>query len=70
VGGFQGVVMQLLGCCYAVVGGFQGVVKHLLRCFEQCVTMRLLGCCGWFPGCCYAVARVLWVVPRVLLSIC
>ncbi len=24
--------------------------------------MQLLECCGWLPGGCYAVARVLWVV--------
>ncbi len=29
--------------------------------------MRLLGYSGWLLGCCYAVARVFWVVARVLL---
>jgi len=33
----------------------------------QGVAMQLLGFYGWLPGCCYAVARVLWVVARVLL---
>ncbi len=32
--------------------------------------MRLLGYPGWLLRCCYAVARVLGVVARVLLSGC
>ncbi len=29
--------------------------------------MQLLECCGWLPGGCYKVARMLWVVARGLL---
>ncbi len=34
------------------------------------VARRLLGYSGWLLGCCYAVARVFWVVARVLLGGC
>ncbi len=29
--------------------------------------MPLIRCSGWFPGCFYAVAKVFWMVSRVLL---
>ncbi len=32
--------------------------------------MQLLGYPGWLLRCCYAVARVPWVVTKVLLSGC
>ncbi len=34
------------------------------------VARRLLGYSGWLLGCCYAVARVFWVVARALLGGC
>ncbi len=34
------------------------------------VARWLLGYSGWLLGCCYAVARVFWVVARVLLGGC
>jgi len=32
--------------------------------------MLLLGCSGWLLGCCYALARVFWVVPGAFLCGC
>ncbi len=32
------------------------------------VARRLLGYIGWLLGCCYAVARVFWMVARWLLG--
>ncbi len=50
------------------MGGYRGIGW-------LCVAMQLLGCCGWFPErwlmvCCYAVARMLWLVAAVLLYGC
>ncbi len=30
----------------------------------------LLGCSGWYIGCCYVVAGVFWVVYRVMQCVC
>lgn len=34
------------------------------------LTTKVLECSGRFPGCCYADARVFWLVSRVLLCRC
>lgn len=49
---------------------FQGIVDGC-----QCVDMRLLGCCSWFPGHLYAGVRVVGrvgclAVVRTLLGCC
>ncbi len=53
--------MQLLSClggCFGTQGGYKGV------------DLRLLGYPGWLLRCCYAVAKVLGVVAKVLLCGC
>ncbi len=32
--------------------------------------MRLLGYPGWLLGCCYVVAKVFWLVARMLICGC
>lgn len=56
--------MNLLGCFF----GCQGVAMHLLGCSGGClgVARHFLGCSVWLPGCYYIVARMLWMVARVL----
>ncbi len=46
-----------LSSCYVDMSGFQGTAR------------RLLGCSGWLLVCCYAVAGVLVVVPRVVARV-
>jgi len=33
-----------------------------------CAKSTMLEYCGWFPGCCYAVAEVFWVFARWLIT--
>lgn len=52
--------MQFLWCVAAKVLLFHcKAVVNMLK--------RLLWCCGWLLGCCYAADTVFWVFARVLL---
>jgi len=48
----------LLGSYYGILGGCQGITRRLLSCSRGFL---------WF---CLVVARISWVVARVLLSSC
>jgi len=44
-------------------------MKNLLLRFPKLV-LWLQGCSDWFPGCCYMVASVFWLVDGLLLCSC
>lgn len=57
------MVFSMLLC---FLGHCQGVARWLLKCSVQCCMVA--GCSEWLLGYCFAVAKVFWVVARVLLG--
>lgn len=73
---FWEVATLLLCSWWGVLDGWQGVARVVVResiffaILIYVVVRKLLGCSGWFLECYYVVARVFWVVFRVLLCSC
>lgn len=64
------MLLVVLACCYADATSYQDVAMQLWVVVPDCCPchfLRLLVYCGWLPGCCYIIAKVSWVVAKVLL---